>query len=131
MPVMPSDKAMRLKHTAQSVDYNLSHFYDHASGLSTSLKKMATVNPKMAQMHRTQVLGHMDKISTKLKGTNMATTKKTGSFAGKSNKPGGGGRAAQLKAKGLSGGLIGFLGRRKYGASAMAKWSAAGRTRAK
>ena len=32
----------------------------------------------------------------------MATTKKTGSFHGKSNKLGHGGRAAQLKAKGVN-----------------------------
>lgn len=41
------------------------------------------------------------------------TTKKTGSFAGKSNKLGHGGRAAQLKAKGVPGGVIGAIARRK------------------
>jgi hypothetical protein len=38
--------------------------------------------------------------------------KKTGSFAGKSNKLGYGGRAAQLKAKGVPGGVIGELARK-------------------
>lgn len=57
------------------------------------------------------------------------TTKKTGSFQGKSNALGGGGRAAQLKAKGLSGALIGYIGRKKYGAKAMGKMSAKGRAR--
>jgi hypothetical protein len=58
----------------------------------------------------------------------MATPiKKTGTFQGQSNDLGQGGRAAQMKAKGMSGALIGFLGRKKYGAKAMAKWSAAGR----
>ena len=40
-------------------------------------------------------------------------TKKTGTFAGKSNKLGYGGRAAQLKAKGLSPAVIGMIARRK------------------
>jgi hypothetical protein len=43
----------------------------------------------------------------------MADTKKTGSFEGKSNKLGHGGRAAQLKAKGVPGGVIGDLARKK------------------
>lgn len=40
-------------------------------------------------------------------------TKKTGSFKGKSNKLGHGGRAAQLKAKGVPGAVIGAIARRK------------------
>jgi hypothetical protein len=40
-------------------------------------------------------------------------TKKTGSFKGKSNKLGHGGRAAQLRAKGVPGGVIGKLARAK------------------
>lgn len=43
----------------------------------------------------------------------MATTKKTGSFHGKSNKLGHGGRAAQLKAQGVPGGVIGAIARKK------------------
>ncbi len=38
--------------------------------------------------------------------------KTTGSFQGKSNKLGYGGRAAQLKAKGVPGGVIGNLARK-------------------
>jgi hypothetical protein len=38
--------------------------------------------------------------------------KKTGSFQGQSNKLGYGGRAAQLKAQGVPGGVIGMLARR-------------------
>lgn len=45
-----------------------------------------------------------------------ATTKKTGSFQGKSNKLGYGGRAAQLKAQGVPGGVIGEIARRKQAA---------------
>jgi len=38
--------------------------------------------------------------------------KKSGTFRGKSNKLGHGGRAAQLKAAGVPGGVIGMLARR-------------------
>jgi hypothetical protein len=43
----------------------------------------------------------------------VATTKKTGSFKGKSNKLGYGGRAAQMKAQGVPGGVIGERARAK------------------
>jgi hypothetical protein len=42
--------------------------------------------------------------------------KKTGSFQGKSNKLGHGGRAAQLKAQGVPGGVIGELARKAQAA---------------
>jgi hypothetical protein len=42
----------------------------------------------------------------------MAPIKKSGSFEGKSNKLGFGGRASQLKAKGVPGGVIGELARK-------------------
>lgn len=43
----------------------------------------------------------------------MANTKKSGEFHGKSNKLGHGGRAAQLKAQGVPGGVIGEIARKK------------------
>jgi hypothetical protein len=43
----------------------------------------------------------------------MANTRKTGTFRGKSNKLGYGGRAAQLKAQGVPGYVIGAIARRK------------------
>jgi len=43
-------------------------------------------------------------------------TRKTGSFRGKSNKLGHGGRAAQLKAEGVPGGVIGEIARKKHAA---------------
>lgn len=46
----------------------------------------------------------------------MANTKKTGSYKGKSNKLGHGGRAAQLKAQGVPGGVIGNIARKKKAA---------------
>jgi hypothetical protein len=42
----------------------------------------------------------------------MAAIKKTGSFGGKSNKLGFGGRAAQMVAQGVPGGVIGDLARK-------------------
>lgn len=46
----------------------------------------------------------------------MATIKKAGSFRGQSNKLGYGGRAAQLKAQGVPGGVIGNLARKAQAA---------------
>jgi hypothetical protein len=46
----------------------------------------------------------------------MADTKKTGTFQGKSNKLGHGGRAAQLKARGVPGAVIGAIARAKNAA---------------
>lgn len=47
---------------------------------------------------------------------NTGSTKKTGSFHGKSNKLGSGGRAAQLKAKGVPGAVIRAIARKKQAA---------------
>lgn len=49
----------------------------------------------------------------------MAGVKKSGTFDGKSNKLGYGGRAAQLKAKGVPAGVIGNLARRAGAAPGM------------
>jgi hypothetical protein len=46
----------------------------------------------------------------------MGGIKKTGSFHGKSNALGHGGRAAQLKAEGVPGGVIGALARKAQAA---------------
>lgn len=43
----------------------------------------------------------------------MANTRKSGTFQGKSNKLGEGGRAAQLKAQGVPGAVIGAIARSK------------------
>ena len=58
---------------------------------------------------------------------NMDTTKKPGTFSGKSNKLGGGGRFAQMEAKGMSGGLAAAIGRRLYGKKKMSKMAAKGK----
>jgi len=52
------------------------------------------------------------KDNKKAMGNMSNKIRTTGSFQGKSNKLGYGGRAAQLKAKGVPGGVIGALARR-------------------
>jgi hypothetical protein len=57
--------------------------------------------------------------------------KKTGTYKGKSNKLGGGGRFKQMVDMGIPAGVVAEMGRKKYGKMRMAKWSAMGRKRAK
>ena len=59
--------------------------------------------------------------------TSHMTTKKTGTFHGKSNRLGQGGRFAQLEAKGVSPALASFIGRRLYSKKKMAKMAAKGK----
>lgn len=49
-------------------------------------------------------------------------TRKTGSFGGKSNALGHGGRAAQMKAAGVPGGVIGAIARKKHAAPGQANF---------
>lgn len=56
--------------------------------------------------------------------------KKTGSFHGKSNKLGGGGRFAQLEAQGKSPALAAYIGRKSLGAKKFNHLAALGRARA-
>jgi len=57
--------------------------------------------------------------------------KKTGSYKGKSNKLGYGGRAAQLKAKGVPGGVIGALARKAQAAPGQKNYHGADKGRYK
>lgn len=66
----------------------------------------------------------MDMLAKGMKGGKI---KKTGSFQGKSNKLGGGGRFKQLTAQGKSPALAAFIGRKKYGSKKMASLSAKGK----
>lgn len=58
-------------------------------------------------------------------------TKKTGSFRGKSNKLGAGGRFKQMEAKGASPALAAYIGRKMYGKKKMMKMAAKGKKSAK
>lgn len=52
-------------------------------------------------------------------------TKHSGSFEGKSNALGHGGRAAQLKARGVPGGVIGAIARREHAAPGQSNYHGA------
>ena len=52
----------------------------------------------------------------------MSTIKKSGSFEGKSNALGEGGRAKQLESKGVPGGVIGYLARKAHAAPGQANF---------
>ena len=54
----------------------------------------------------------------------MFTTKKSGTFHGKSNSLGGGGRFAQMEAEGVSPALAATIGRKLYGKKKMVKMAA-------
>ena len=69
----------------------------------------------MADMKKGIKQSPKEEVADKMKGK----IKKTGSFQGKSNKLGHGGRAAQLKAKGVPGGVIGMLARKAGAAPGM------------
>ncbi len=57
--------------------------------------------------------------------------KKTGTFQGKSNKLGGGGRFKQLEAQGKSPALAAYIGRKSLGKSKFQSLAAKGRKKAK
>lgn len=59
----------------------------------------------------------------------MATIKKSGMTGNKSNKLGYGGRAAQLKAQGVPGGVIGMLARKAKAAPGQANYHGGGKTK--
>lgn len=90
-------------------------------GGQNSAPKFGTVQPvQMANRVSTSnpmhsYLGHFAQPRFMSVGHNTVggDTKKTGSFHGKSNKLGHGGRAAQLRAKGVPGAVIGAIARRK------------------
>lgn len=60
--------------------------------------------------------GSLTNFKNTLRAAAMGPIKTTGSFAGKSNKLGHGGRSAQLKARGVPGGVIGALARAAHAA---------------
>lgn len=173
LPPTMGDARMRMKHTNQSIDYNLSHLYDHLDSVKTSLKKMATINPTFARQQHQKVRAetgeafskfdgqfskqlknvkrapvmqgmsmprlstprprmNLPRLNTRVGGPRMVSPKirTTGTFRGKSNRLGGGGRFKQLVAQGKSPALAAFIGRRRYGSRAMSAMAAAGRRRA-
>lgn len=96
------------------------------------MRDMESAHQKALEQQRANTpVPHMgDGVAKAPKGA----IKTTGSYHGKSNRLGGGGRFAQLAAKaggGAKGAAIAAAaGRAKYGAAKMAKMAAAGRKRA-
>lgn len=88
-------------------------------GGNNAAPKFGTVQPvhmasRVSQGGMHSYLGHFAQPRFMMAGHNtVGNTKKTGSFHGKSNKLGHGGRAAQLRAKGVPGAVIGAIARRK------------------
>ena len=66
--------------------------------------------------------GEADGVLVMGESTRYRETKKTGSYDGKSNKLGFDGRATQLKAKGVPGGVIGAIARAKRAAPRQANY---------
>ena len=83
--------------------------------------KMNTIKPEKGETKK------HEKTETKKVDKTEDKIKTTGSFKGKPNKLGGGGRFAQLLAQGKSPALAAFIGRKKYGASKMASMAAKGK----
>jgi hypothetical protein len=68
LPPTPADSSMRLKHTNQSVDYNLGHLFDHSQGVIDSIKKMSTVNPAMAKKVQAKSVAVANDMMNNIKG---------------------------------------------------------------
>lgn len=132
-PPTPADAKMRVKHASASVDYNMRHAQDHLNAIPEHLSGLQAQNPAVATASANKTMaglqGMVNQVSKFTKGTPMQTTKKTGTFQGKSNALGGGGRFKQMTSKGMSPGLVAFIGAKKYGAKKMASMAAAGRAK--
>lgn len=106
----------------KSVSYNQSHLQGHKKDLSKVEKSIDTLK----SMKKSSGLSNY--LSNK-KGSRMAfNTKKTGTYKGRSNAPGGGGRFKQMTDKGVSPALASFIGRKKFGAKTFASMSAKGKS---
>lgn len=106
-------EAQKQGNTA-SVSYNQSHLSSHQKDNTKVQQSMNTVN-------------NLKPVYNKVKGVKM-NTKKTGSYKGQSNAPGGGGRFKQMTDNGVSPGLASYIGRKKFGAKKMASMAANGKS---
>lgn len=114
----------------KSISYNKQHITGHENDNKTI---QATIAEREASM---KTLSNLQPVYGKVNGdTNMAspinktgTTQKTGSYKGQSNAPGGGGRFKQMTDSGVSPALASYIGRKKFGASTMAKMAAKGKS---
>lgn len=61
-PPTYQDVQMRIKHTADSVDYNLEHAEDHLAELVSQLSKLAGVDRGRAERLAQKVCDYLDKV---------------------------------------------------------------------
>lgn len=114
-------KKMKEKHrkTSPSTNFALTQFGD---------RSLPSAKPRSQANSGSTVMGTNPKYFKKRtkhrkhKKTFNTTTKKTGKFEGKSNALGHGGRAAQLKARGVPGGVIGAMARAAHAAPGQANY---------
>lgn len=143
-PQSKSDIFMAKKHLVRTHALNDEKIIDHENAKDDAIDNGDAASAAYNQSHLDSHQADNDKIETSMKtvanlkpvydkvngGTDMAsgTTKKTGTTNGKPNVLGGGGRFQQLTNKGVSPGLASFLGRKKFGATQMAKMAANGKS---
>lgn len=136
LPVTPSDKKMAKKHLDSTKQLLQSKISDHQQA------KQATSNPKSIAYNSSHLRSHqqdlqgvnksLQTLSSQVnQGGTMASnnfnTQKTGSYQGKSNAAGGGGRFKQMTDHGVSPALAAYIGKKKYGSKAFSKMAAKGK----
>lgn len=99
---MPSQSMMRM--TKKKRKFSVKNDHDVDDMMKKKKKKKHTMMPGQPMMRMTK-----KKVVKKASGA----IKHTGSFGGKSNQLGQGGRAAQMRARGVPGGVIGAIARRE------------------
>lgn len=146
-PVTAPDISMAKKHLKDTLKFkktelnmNLGKIADHQQAVAN------TNNPQSVAYNKGHIAGHVKdnkdikkviaerqasvKTVNKLQpqGDTMAfNTKKTGSYKGQSNAPGGGGRFRQMTDNGVSPALAAYIGKKKFGAKQMATMAAKGK----
>lgn len=66
-PPTQMDVKLRVKHTDNSVDYNLEHIKDHAKNLVVNLGKLSKVDYSKAKVDRDQTLKVFKELSEAVK----------------------------------------------------------------
>lgn len=132
LPVTSTDKKMAKQHLDATANLLKLKITDHVQA------KKATTDPKSKAYNQSHIDSHQQDLQkvnrskttlSQIKGGSMAqfNTKKTGSYKGQSNAPGGGGRFKQMTDSGMSKGLAAYIGRKKFGAAKMASMAAKGK----
>ena len=109
----------RKEHSSEEIS-GLRKFVDEEATEKGKKGKKKTLRSPKEVVKSEQNASHQFK--KKHKKSFNTTTKKTGKFEGKSNALGHGGRAAQLKARGVPGGVIGAMARAAHAAPGQANY---------